>query len=328
MSSKYQLPNIASSPKVANSLRLTKKSEKVRSLQTEETKELPEVSYQVNVSQRILPTTSSQFFQSSLNNPQYNQSQSSSYLLQRGSQPAAHLLQRSNSTSQVQGQTNTGISQLSRVTSGSRLMEGSRLGRIQLQQTQPGYMQLQQGQTQIAVNKEITYENKATKTTSYVQVPVYEAQYMEVQEDTVLVGIDCELVKLRLLLKEKDVELEVLRAKAGETQKEYKPMQNFNLNISEEDMDFKTKNEKLIIENRMFRQEIELKKSQIEELEGRLNFFQKKMAENEEKHERAKKGGAHKEPIETPTSPGIDPNLLRECAEKIEFLKKELLGKD
>ena len=107
-------------------------------------------------------------------------------------------------------------------------MEGSRLGRIQLQQTQPGYMQLQQGQTQIAVNKEITYENKATKTTSYVQVPVYEAQYMEVQEDTVLVGIDCELVKLRLLLKEKDVELEVLRAKAGETQKEYKPMQNFN----------------------------------------------------------------------------------------------------
>lgn len=184
--------------------------------------------------------------------------------------------------------------------------------------------QIAGAQTQITgVSKEITYETQAVKTTNFVQVPVYEAQYVDVKEETVLVGVDAELLRLRLLLQEKNLELEVYRAKAAEAPKESKPMFMQLLEGAKDNGD----SEELRLTNMKLEIEIKALREQIEDLQQKLKLMGEELDEKQglldHEKEKAKKAGVPKAPEFT----GVDPRLVKELEARINSLEEELREK-
>lgn len=179
-------------------------------------------------------------------------------------------------------------------------------------------------QTQITgVSKEITYETQAVKTTNFVQVPVYEAQYVDVKEETVLVGMDAELLRLKLLLQEKDLELEVYRAKAAEAPKEPKPMFMQLLEGARDGGD----SDELRLKNMQLEIEIKALREQIEEFKQKFKLIGEELDEKQglldHEKEKAKKAGVPKAPEIT----GVDPRLVKELEARINSLEEELMEK-
>ena len=179
-------------------------------------------------------------------------------------------------------------------------------------------------QTQITgVSKEITYETQAVKTTNFVQVPVYEAQYVDVKEETVLVGMDAELLRLRLLLQEKDLELEVYRAKAAFVPKEPKQMFMQLLEGAKDGGD----SEELRLKNMQLEIEIKALREQIEEYKQKFKLIGEELDEKQglldHEKEKAKKAGVPKAPEIT----GVDPRLVKELQARINSLEEELMEK-
>ena len=325
-------------PKVANSLKILKKSAHGKTLNSLKTEESEGFAEDANLRSSARPpfiTSPSNLQQSPHLKPPMN------YYFS-GQQTKLGNLARTQSMSSINyntaGQPSTSIISPA-IFNKSQIEQGNQASN-QIFQGQPQnraqIMKSSMAQSQITtVNKEISYETQAVKMTNYVQVPVYEAQYMEVKEETLFVGINVELLRLKLLIQEKDLELEVFRAKAAEGPHESKPVVVQILEGSGEDSsDLKIKNQQLVLEINMLKQEIELYKEKMKDMNDRFSGLNEKLNEKdgllEHERERAKKAGAPKGPpvgglVEGPI---IDSGLLKELEEKIGALENELLGKD
>lgn len=187
----------------------------------------------------------------------------------------------------------------------------------------------------LAKSKEIAYESKPVRTVSYINVPIYEKteeSAVKFEENSMELPCFRDYLRLRLLLREKDNELHVWRAKAEELARESsaKPQEN-----AEKSQEFKETRENtesskvLLAENQLLRRELEAAQRKVEEMTQKLSVFQGKLEEHEDllqfEREKVKKAGVSRADGE---SSAAFSSKFKEMQEKLEIFRRESEDKE
>lgn len=180
-------------------------------------------------------------------------------------------------------------------------------------------------------SNEIAYESKPVRTVSYVQVPIYEKveeTSAKIEQNPMEMPCYRDFLRLHLLLREKDNELHVWRAKAEEISREspaeVKEKPEKLVETRENQGDYQA----LVAENLLLKRELEASQGKLEEMARKLSVFQGKLEENEDllhfEREKVKKAGVPRNEAENYGNSGV----FKEMEAKIELFRRETQEKD